>query len=276
MVTQINGITADHISALDRGLLYGQNVFETIAVSDGKPLLVDLHIMRLRAGCQALSIPYDVSLEKLILDELSALCEQQQRAVVRLCLSMGEGGRGYRNPAQAKPNRILSLHDFPKHPIEHWQEGIELGLVSLTLASQPVLAGIKHGNRLEQIIARSQWQDDWQEALLCDQSGSVIEATQSNVFIARDGAITTPRLDQCGVAGVMREWVLENASKVGVECAIMPLSVADIEAADEVFVSNSLIGLWPVKGFRKNHYSNRHIADKLLNLMKKNEVIPNF
>jgi len=187
---------------------------------------------------------------------------------------MGEGGRGYQNPNEIHANRILSRHQFPEFDHRPWHDGIELGLVSIRLACQAALAGIKHGNRLEQIIARSQWQQGWHEALVLDQQDNVIEATQSNVFIVKDGDLKTPDLTHCGVAGVMREHIIEQAEKLGVAAQIVSLSVSDIHAAEEVFLSNSVIGVWPVRRFQSHVYDTPELSPKLLNLMIKNEVIP--
>jgi len=234
------------------------------------------HLRRLEIGSRAIGIPYDDNLRETIQEEAQSVTTGQNKAVLRVSLSMSEGGRGYLNPNAPNATRILSLHPYPEHPPENWQEGILLGMASIRLASQPALAGIKHGNRLEQIIARNQWLEGWQEALICDQNDYVVEATHSNVFIVCDGVLKTPDLSNCGVAGVMRGWVIETADTIGVKTLIVPLSGADIEAADEVFVTNSLIGLWPVKQFLNSVYEKPILANKLLNLMLKNEVIPSY
>jgi 4-amino-4-deoxychorismate lyase len=144
------------------------------------------------------------------------------------------------------------------------------------LASQPLLAGLKHGNRLEQLMARRSWQDGWHEAIVCDYAESVIEATQSNVFIVKNNVIKTPVLSQCGVAGVMREYVIEQAQKLGFEVQIVSLSVAELSQADEVFVTNSIIGLWPVKQFQQIEFTHFNISNTLLKSIINNEVISNF
>ena len=257
----------------DRGFLYGQNVFETIAVIDGKACLLDLHIERLERGCRTLGIPLNTD---LLLSEILGFITHCSKSVLRVTLTMGVGGRGYLNPEQPESVRVLTLHEYPVQPPAHWEFGIELGIAKIRLASQPELAGIKHGNRLEQVIGRSQWQDSWHEALLLDQAGNVIEATQSNVFIVKEGQFLTPPLENAGVAGVMRSFIIANAYKLGLNAEIMSLSIDDIEAADEVFLSNSIIGLWPVNKFNTRLYNSFEVSHKLLNLMIKNEVIPHY
>ena len=270
---RLNGKAIDQISLSDRGLLYGQTLFETIPVCHQQPLLLERHLNRLAKGCDALSIAVD--LEQLQ-HEIDEFCEAQtaNKLVLRITLSMGEGGRGYANPENSHSQRILSIHPFPKHPKAHWRDGIKLGLAEIKLACQPALAGIKHGNRLEQVIARGQWHDDWQEALLLDQQDQVIEGTQSNLFVRHGDTLLTPDLSTSGVAGIMREQVLELADNIGVTAKIMSLSLADIEAADEVFLSNSVIGLWPVREFQRQTFNDFSISHQLLELLEENGAIP--
>lgn len=276
MTFLLNGKHSKHsketsVSPFNRGLLYGHSVFETIVVADGVPLLLEQHIARLELGAIRLQIPLDTV---AIVDEIKRLSQSQQRAVIRAMVSMGEGGRGYLNPMSPNGVRIVSVHDYPEHPKEYWQQGIKLGISDIRLGLQPALAGIKHGNRLEQILARNQWQDDWQEALLLDRNDQLIEATQANVFLLKNGVLQTPVLDQAGVAGVMRDYVLSVANKVGVDSQIVSLSVSDIETAEALFVTNSVIGLWPVKQFEKQQFNDLSFAHKLLNLMEKDGAIP--
>jgi 4-amino-4-deoxychorismate lyase len=270
---RLNGKATDQISLSDRGLLYGQTLFETIPVCHQQPLLLERHLSRLAKGSEALSIELD--LEQLQL-EITEFCQAQtaNKLVLRITVSMGAGGRGYANPETAQSQRILSMHPFPKHPKAHWRDGIKLGVAEIRLASQPALAGIKHGNRLEQIIARGQWHDDWQEALLLDQQQLVIEGTQSNLFVREGDTLLTSDLSASGVAGIMREQVLELADNIGVPSKIMSLSLADIEAADEVFLSNSVIGLWPVREFQGQTFSDFSISHQLLKLLEENGAIP--
>ena len=268
MSSFVNGVLQDQISVHDRGLLYGQNLFETICVDQQNPLLLDAHIRRLQRGCAVLSIECD---EAILREEISLACQSlasSEKAVLRVMLSMGVGGRGYLNPDPAQSVRIISAHPFPVNPQEYWTQGIVLGLSDVILSSQTLLAGIKHGNRLEQVLARSQWLPEWQEALLLDAQQQVIEATQSNVFIRRGDVLLTPELGSAGVAGVMREAILECAQAAGIDAEVSSLSVNDISSADEVFVSNSSIGLWPVKRFQERRYSDFRLSQSLLNSLR--------
>ena len=267
----VNGVVSEHISVHDRGLLYGQSVFETIAVEHTTPLLLEPHLHRLARGCRMLAIDYD---KAALLTEIEQLCQSMKNGVLRIALTIGPGGRGYKNPQIQKSTRILSCHQFAAHLDKNWLDGITLGLSEVKLGHQPMLAGIKHSNRLEQILARANWHNDWQEALLCDQQGNVIEATQSNVFIRRGKDLLTPKLDQAGVAGVMRDFVLNNAQKLGSSVERMRLSIADIESADEIFLTNSIIGLWPIKRFANRRYDDHQYSHQLLHLMRENGAVP--
>jgi len=269
----LNGRPAEQISLNDRGLLYGQSLFETIAVSHQQALLLEQHLARLQQGCKALGIPLDA---QILVAEINALCASlsDQKAVLRITITMGEGGRGYANPETIEANRILSIHPFPKLQKSNWSDGIRLGLSELRLSTQPATAGIKHGNRLEQVIARNQWQADWQEALLLNQHDELVEATQSNIFLRKGNRLSTPELSASGVAGVMRSQILELSELLGVESRIVSLSLADLEAADEVFVSNSLIGVWPVKEFQNICFSDFQFSHNLLKILEENGAIP--
>lgn len=264
----VNGTLENQLSVHDRGLLYGQSVFETICVDQQLPLLLDAHMRRLQRGCKALHIECE---EATVREEIKQACQtlsDVEKAVLRVTVSMGVGGRGYLNPEQTNSVRIISVHPFPRYEQDFRKEGITLGLSEVVLSSQPLLAGIKHGNRLEQVLARNQWQPEWQEALLLDAQQRVIEATHSNLFIRQGEVLLTPELNTAGVAGVMRETILESAQKLKIEANICSLSVHDVNSADEVFISNSLIGIWPVNYFQERHYSDFYMSQTLLNSLR--------
>lgn len=272
----VNGIKSSQTSVFDRGLLYGQSVFETIAIINGKPSLINEHFDRLQTGCHTLAIPCDVAVLKNEIRDFLEQLPAHSNKVLRITITMGEGGRGYLDPENPCVSRILSSHDMPRHAKENWQQGIILGLSDVKLAAQPLLAGIKHGNRLEQILARRNWLEHWQEAVLCDYDDNVIEATQSNVFIVKNNCLKTPALTHCGVLGVMRNHVSELADKLGFDVQNVSLSVNDLYQADEIFVTNSIIGVWPVRTFQHVEFSDFSVSQKLLKSIIKNEVIPHY
>jgi 4-amino-4-deoxychorismate lyase len=242
----INGQDSLTLSAQDRGLLYGDGLFETVAVDKGAPLRWERHLQRLMLGCERLGIPCpDVT--TLTLEALE-LCKGHERAALKLIVTRGVGGRGYRAPAQPQATRILACHPWPDYPSDHARDGVRVRLCDIRLAHQPALAGIKHLNRLEQVLARAEWNDEEiAEGLLLDREDHVIEATMSNLFLVSEGRLITPDLSDCGVAGIMRAMIIEIAADIGVTCSVRPVARAELFDAAELLLCNSLIGLWPVR-----------------------------
>lgn len=242
----INGIHSTQVSAHDRGLHYGDGLFETFRVTNGQPALWPRHMARLTHGCARLAIPApDLD---LLHHEALVLTRDCAHGVLKILITRGSGGRGYRAPEDITPTRVLSLHPYPTYPTSHWDEGVCVRICALRLARQPALAGIKHLNRLEQVLARNEWQDEAiAESLLRDAEDNFIEATMSNLFLVKDGVLTTPDLSGCGVRGIMRDLILEQAEAQGIATAITPVQSQHLTAADEVFLTNSVIGIWPVK-----------------------------
>jgi 4-amino-4-deoxychorismate lyase len=241
----VNGVPAESVSVRDRGLAYGDGVFETITVRRGTAALLERHMQRLIDGCRRLFIPLD---EQLLRQEVSAFIGQLVDGVAKVVITRGEGARGYALPQVQHPVRMLMSSALPDYPVANSRQGIRLFPCTTRLAEQPLLAGLKHLNRLEQVLARAEWTDPmFAEGLLCDQSGRVIEGVFSNLFLVCDGRLLTPDLSRCGVAGVMRAEIIERAALSGIEVCIQDISYAQLLAADEVFLCNSVYGIWPVR-----------------------------
>lgn len=242
----VNGKATDGLSALDRGLQYGDGLFETFRIREGVPEFWDRHIFRLARGCERLRLPAP-PLEQLT-DETRQLCDGRQAGVLKIIISRGRGGRGYALPEEVHPTRIVARFPAPTYPASHQQDGVVVRLCDTRLGMNPALAGLKHLNRLEQVLARAEWQDPTiAEGLMCDTEGRVVEGTMSNVFAVRDGRLLTPDLSRCGVAGILREVVLELAAKLGIPTQEGSLEIEDLMSSQEVFLTNSLIGIWPVR-----------------------------
>jgi 4-amino-4-deoxychorismate lyase len=242
----INGKATHCISAADRGLQYGDGLFETLAVVDGDPCCWDRHMARLRAGCRRLEIrPVD---EDGLLSEVREEIGDRKRCVVKIILTRGEGGRGYRPAPDLVSTRAISSSPFPDYHVDLRQRGIRARICATRLGESPAVAGLKHLNRLEQVMARMEWDDDEiQEGLMLDTSGRVIEGTQSNLFLIKNGVIHTPDLGRCGIEGVVRGLVMDRARDQGMRVHVGDLDLEDLWEADGLFVTNSLIGLWPVR-----------------------------
>ncbi len=250
-ITAVNGVIDAQISPLDRGFNYGDGVFETCKLTGAKIPLWDLHKERLLNGCKKLSIPVEPDLIDAQLANMIAVINEEDRhnAVVKITVTRGSGGRGYRTPDAVTPTIVMSIFPAPIYPLENFSDGVVAKVCDLRLSCSSSLAGLKHLNRLEQVLARSEWQDESiAEGLLFDTQHHLIEAVFSNIFLISNGQLLTPDLSQAGVAGVMRRFIIETlAPQAGLIVDIKALNQTDLFNADAVFLCNSLYGIWHVK-----------------------------
>lgn len=225
------------LAADDRGIAYGDGLFETLRVHRGQAPWWDAHWMRLARGAERLRMTLPDA--ALVRREADALIEGVGTGVLKLIVTRGSGGRGYSLPDAAEPAWILSAHPMPPPRAL----GLTLRWCDTRLSIQPALAGIKHCNRLEQVLARAEWQpgSDADEGVMLDTDGHVICATAANLFVLIDGRWITPRIDRCGVAGVCRAWLLSE-----MQAEEARLSRQQIESADAVFLCNAVRGILPV------------------------------
>ncbi len=249
----VNGIESDWISVRDRGLTYGDGVFRTFVLRGGKPVQWSRQYAKLAADCEALRIacPPAAVLEH----DLAAVAMRSPDCVIRIVITRGAGERGYAIPAVASPVRAVSASPLPDYPQRHYDRGVRVQACRMRLAAQPALAGIKHLNRLENVLARAEWSDpEIAEGLLCDTDGNVIGGTMSNLFLARGGQLVTPDLARCGVAGVQRDLVIELAGINSIRVGIANVSIDEMLAADELFLVNSVIGVWQIAEFGRKSW----------------------
>ncbi len=219
--TRVNGVAVDCVDASDRGLLYGDGLFETMAVSNGRVSSWSRHVARLLAGCERLGMAVDTM---QLAQEADELLVGTGQGVLKVIVTRGSGGRGYRVPDKAAPRRILQLHPWPEFPATARETGVAVRLCTTRLCQNPLLAGIKHLNRLEQVLARREWQDPQiAEGLLQDADGRLVEGTMSNLFLVRDQVLLTPDLRRCGVAGIMRSIILDLAERQSLTVKIRAL-----------------------------------------------------
>lgn len=263
----VNGAENDAIPVHDRGLQYGDGLFETLAVLEGSPREWERHVRRLVWGCARLGIP-PPDLEQLQRETL-CVCKGAARAVLKLIVTRGTGARGYRPSRHSEPTRIVALYPWPEHPPSWADEGIAVRVCITRLACNARLAGIKHLNRLEQVCARSEWDDpEIAEGLMLDTQGCVIEGTMSNLFIVRGGRLTTPDVSQCGVAGIMRERILELARRMGVPCDITTVTLEAVKAAQGAFLCNSIVGIWPIRELNGIQFPSDGLTQRIAALIK--------
>lgn len=229
----------DLISALDRGLHYGDGLFETVAWFAGEMPLWPWHYRRLVEGARRLGMP--VPDEAACRADVEEAMSDQERGVAKLIVTRGPGGRGYAPPPAATCTRLCLRYPYPMDSVP--AEGITLGVCRTRLALQPALAGIKHLNRLEQVLAALELNEgSVADGLMLDTEGGVVEATASNLFFFDgDDGWVTPRVDRCGVAGTLRAWLLEQGCVRESRVALDDL--ADFSACA---VGNAVRGITPV------------------------------
>ncbi len=263
----LNGESKHCIEFSDRGLQYGDGLFETIEVCHGVPVFLDQHLQRLKAGCKSLLIPPPNT--ELLREEAYQLAKDSNQAVLKLIVTRGSGGRGYRLPDAIVPNRLFSLHAYPDYPADHSTQGVNAIVCQTALGLNARLAGIKHLNRLEQVLARAEWNSpDIQEGLMMDCAGNIIEGTMTNVFLVKQGVIYTPLIDTAGVKGIIRQLIIQLARENNLQLIEKKLLLADFLSADEVFISNSIIGLWPLKKLHKLTLSVGPVCQTLQTLLQ--------
>jgi 4-amino-4-deoxychorismate lyase len=245
----VNGAPAQGVSALDRGLQFGDGLFETIACLRGRPRFLPLHLERLEFGCERLQI-VPPNLEELEA-EIGQLIRGTERAVVKVLVTAGEAlWRGYSRSGHERATRITIRYAWPEEDAVQLHDGVMARTLTLRLGESPRLAGLKHCNRLEQILARAELvaaDPACLEGLLYSHSGNLISGTLSNVFLVREGSLLTPRIDQCGVSGVMRRVVLREARQAGVPARECELRAADVQEAEEIFLTNALTGIRAIR-----------------------------
>jgi 4-amino-4-deoxychorismate lyase len=258
----INGLSGDLIPASDRGLHYGDGLFETLAVIQGKPCQWQRHMARLSRGEAALDFP--PSDKSLIEREALALCTGCEQGVLKIILTRGSGGRGYAPPDPCSPRRLITLHPWPDYPPAWYTQGIDLEFCRTRIGRNSQLAGHKHLNRLEQVLARKECQDrSLAECLMMDERGRVICGTQSNLFALQGDTLYTPDLSHSGITGVVRELVIEIAEQLSIPLLITDLDRDRLMDADAIFITNSVIGFCVVATLEKRPFDVGKIPSKL-------------
>jgi len=250
----VNGREGAWVSPLDRGLAFGDGVFRTLKVRRGRPCNWDRHYHRLAADCLALNL--EVPAEPVLRTDMAAVAPGDATVKIMVTRGAPTHGRGYSLAPGAQPTRIVAAFPPPDYPPELARDGVRVRRCTLVLAEQPALAGVKTLNRLENVLARAEWSDpSIREGLLADRNAYVIEGTMSNLFLVRDGTLATPDLARCGVAGAQRERVRELAAGAGIACVVREIAFTEVAQADEVFLTNSLIGLWPVAALEARQWT---------------------
>jgi 4-amino-4-deoxychorismate lyase len=259
----INGISASLLSASDRAAQFGDGSFTTARVTAGKIQFAEAHIERLKAASQRLMIEGAdwTALE----EEMAHAASMREEGVVKAIISRGEGGRGYSSQGCGSPTRIVSVSDYPAHYHQWRRLGVKLALSPVALGQNTLLAGIKHLNRLEQVMIRLHLdQTDAHEALVVDTSGMLVECCAANIFWRKGDQIFTPDLSASGVAGIMRSQIislLEQSEIYTISVVKQPPDV--LHDADEVIICNALMPILPVRQAQDWHFTSSQLYDFL-------------
>lgn len=259
----INGNFTGVISALDRGFSYGDGVFRTVKVVHGLPQHWPMHYQTLVKDCSAIGIVCP-SAEMFINDFEQLFSIEELVSVAKIIVTRGEGERGYKPPAVTNPMRVMIKSSLPDYPQQHFSEGVTLHLCETRVSHQPKLAGIKHLNRLENVLARMEWRDpEVAEGLMLDNVDNVIECTSANIFARYGDTLITPTLDQCGVAGITRKQILARARTLHLKPVIETFDLEKLLSADEVIICNSLFGAWQVRVLKSKKWPKQDLANNL-------------
>ncbi|XZG71168.1 aminodeoxychorismate lyase [Chitinibacteraceae bacterium HSL-7] len=265
----VNGVAAEQLSLADRALQFGDGVFRTLVVRDGAIEFWQRHVAKLAHDCARLGITAPAA--SVLLDDIRRLAPVN--AVIKIIVTRGESVRGYAVPVGCQPNRIVQMAPLPPRS----DAPLNVRWCSTRASWQPALAGIKHLNRLENVLARAEWNDpDIHEGLLLDRDGYVVEGVMSNLVLYLDGTFVTPKLNEAGVAGVMRDVVRDAATQAGDVWRERRIGRAEIYAAQAVWLCNSVMGLrciarcdalplsmqWPLA--LRERLADMHCAERLL------------
>ncbi len=254
----INGIPQEKLPASDRAIQFGDGCFTTARIAAGQVCLLDAHLQRLLMACEKLLIPFVAWAE--LQREMVELARGNERGVLKVIISRGSGGRGYSAANCLHPVRILSVSGYPAHYDGWRREGITLELSPVQLGRNPHLAGVKHLNRLEQVLIRTHLeQTDADEALVLDSEGFVTECCAANLFWRNGKDVYTPRLDQAGVNGLMRQFCLQQLAHSGYRVVEVHAREAVLAEADEMVVCNALMPVVPVRQYGSQRFSSREL-----------------
>jgi 4-amino-4-deoxychorismate lyase len=263
----INGSFDQAISVFDRGFSYGDGVFRTMKIRNGLPVSWPFHYQKLVADCAAIGIVCPSA--ELLMGDLQKLFEKELFSedltqVAKIIITRGEGERGYAPPVITVPTRVVIKSSLPQYAESNYDKGVQLHVCDIKLAAQPKLAGIKHLNRLENVLARMEWREEFIfDGLLLDPAGNVIECTMSNVFARFGSELLTPDLSLCGVSGITRQRILGLGGVLGLNVGVKSLTLAQILQADEIIICNSLFGAFQVIQINNKTWPQQDLAVKI-------------
>ncbi len=248
----INGIKNDCLTLSNRSIHYGDGLFETILVKNGKLLLLDLHLNRIVNDSKKLFFKA-VSAEK-INELLQPIIINYPNAIVKLIIARNQKSRGYAVSDQSEFDSIVVINALPVKKMQ-----LTAKICQTRLASQPLLAKIKHLNRLEQVLASNELEQGVDEGVLfLHKKDQLVETISSNIFVIKDDEISTPLLINAGVEGVAKKIIISTANKNGLVIKEKNINKHQLLNADSVFISNSIFGLRQLKQIDLIQYKTNH------------------
>lgn len=257
--TLINGIATEYLPVTDRGLHYGDGIFETIACEDAHPVFMRQHLQRMEKAAGKLDMPYP-GRHPLEQDIRRLLVGNSGKCVIKVILTRGSGKRGYRYDHGQAVTRICMRSSWPDHVTEWQQHGIIVRFCDTPVSLNPTLAGIKSLNRLENVIASSELGTVHDEGFMSDIDGNVIEGTMSNLFAVIKGILVTPALSRGGIKGIVREQILDIAKNSHIRHEIRDIGRDELLSSGEIFICNSVTGICRVKQLEQQHYVQARIT----------------
>ena len=263
----VDGRPAGSVPVLDRGLAYGDGVFETLLIRASRPCLWGRHLARLRTGAMRLGIPppADASWRSDAHALVTAHLGEEGAGVLKLVLTRGEGGRGYRPDPDPRPRRLAAIFPLPSRPFGGDGAGVRVRLCTTPASQNPALAGLKHLNRLDSVLARAEWDDPAiAEGLMPGPEGDIIGGTMSNLFLWDGSRLSTPAVDRAGIAGTVRGLALDLARRAGIPCLETRVTRGELAGAAGAFLTNSVIGVWPVARIGDWRYDPARLPGRLV------------
>lgn len=261
--TLVNGSFNGTVSALDRGLAYGDGVFRTLKVANGIPVHWPLHYQKLVEDCSAIGIVCP-SADLFINDFAQLFSPNEAVFVAKIIVTRGEGERGYKPSPIVSPMRVMIKSNLPDYAASYFTEGVHLQVCETRIGHQTKLAGIKHLNRLENILARMECSaPEVVDGIMLDVEGNVIECTSANIFARFGKTLLTPKLDLCGVAGITRMQILSRANTLNLEAKIEEINLQKLLSADEIIISNSLYSAWQVLSIGEKAWGKQSLAENI-------------
>ncbi|WP_076409510.1 aminodeoxychorismate lyase [Shewanella sp. UCD-KL12] len=258
----INGEIDNQLDPFDRGLSYGDGLFATMRVADGCPLFLSQHLKRLSQGAKRLGFHWEP--QPSLIEQIMQVAKPHAQACLKLLITRGAGGRGYAPPSAVTVTEVLSVHAIPLHYSSWQQQGIALKTSPVLLSSQPRLAGVKHLNRLEQVLIKSQHLDgDYDDWLVLDANSRVIESSMANIFCVKGNQVVTPAISHSGVSGVMREQVIYELIELGLDINVGDLAYKQLATFDQIFITNSLLGVVDINRIDDISFSKADFSDRI-------------